>query len=148
MAQRKLSEALLAQIRQRANYLCEYCHTNERWQYVQFIIDHITPRIAGGADEFENLALACFYCNRRKSTNQTMVDIETGEHVALFNPRIDRWSAHFAWSADGLRIIALTAIGRVTASLLDFNRERIIQIRSADVDIGRHPPSDDPILND
>jgi hypothetical protein len=141
----KLSASLQEQVRARANYLCEYCHTDERWQYVRFTIDHITPLTAGGTDSPENLALACFHCNRRKSNKQTAVDPETGQSVTLFNPRQHQWSAHFLWSADGLRVLSQTSIGRATIELLQLNRERILYLRSADVEVERHPPADDPI---
>jgi hypothetical protein len=72
-------------------------------------------------------------------------DKETEQQVPIFNPRQHRWSDHFIWSVDGLLIIPLTAIGRVTVDLLELNRERIQQIRSADASIGRHPPFDDPV---
>lgn len=52
---------------------------------------------------------------------------------------------HFIWSGNGLRIIGLTPTGRATVAALVFNRERIINIRAADIEIGRHPPSGDPI---
>jgi len=29
------------EVRKPAKYLCEYCHASEKWQYVQFTIDHI-----------------------------------------------------------------------------------------------------------
>lgn len=126
---RKFSVDIQEQVRLRANFLCEYCHANERWQYVRFTIDHV---VAGGPDSLDNLALACFHCNRRKSDKQF-----------LFNPREHRWSDHFRWSSDGLRILSLTEIGRVTVELLELNRERILPIRQADVVVHRHPPPDD-----
>jgi len=141
----KLPVNLQEQVRERANYLCEYCHTSEQWQYVRFTIDHITPLAEGGTDVPENLALACFHCNRRKSNKQTAVDPATGQSVTLFNPREHKWADHFIWSMDGLRIISQTAIGRATIELLKLNRERILYLRSADVSVGRHPPSDDPV---
>lgn len=91
------------------------------------------------------MALACFHCNRRKSNKLTAFDDETGQIVPLFHPRQPRWSEHFIWSGDGLRILPLTAIGRATVALLELNRERILYIRSADVSAGRHPPFNDPI---
>lgn len=142
---RKLPTSLQEQVRRRANYLCEYCHTNERWQYVRFTIDHITPLAEGGADTPENMALACLHCNRRKSDRRTAVDGETGQTVPLFNPRQDNWADHFIWSADGLRVIPQTTVGRATVELLELNRERVLYIRAADVSVGRHPPADDPI---
>jgi hypothetical protein len=33
-------EGAVHQVRSRANYLCEFCHANERWQYVRFNVDH------------------------------------------------------------------------------------------------------------
>jgi hypothetical protein len=141
----KLSAELQQQIRARANYLCEYCHTSEQWQYVQFTIDHILPIAQGGTDNFDNLALACFHCNRRKTDKTTAIEPQTEQQVPLFNPRHDHWSDHFIWSADGLIIIGITAIGKATIAALALNRDRAINIRAADYQIGRHPPIGDPI---
>jgi hypothetical protein len=85
---RKFSQAIQNQVRLRAKFLCEYCHTNERWQYVRFTIDHLTATSEGGEDVLENLALACFHCNRRKSNRQVGLDIQTGQMLPLFNPRL------------------------------------------------------------
>ena len=82
-ARRKLPAALQEQVRRRANNLCEYCHTDERWQYVRFTIDHIIPLAEGGDDEPGNLSLACFHCNRCKSDKRTVVDRRTGQNVPL-----------------------------------------------------------------
>jgi 5-methylcytosine-specific restriction endonuclease McrA len=91
----KIPEAVQNQVRQRANYLCEYCHASEQWQYVRFTVDHIIPLKQGGADNLDNLALACFHCNRRKAAKITATDPESGLEVALFNPRQSPWSQHF-----------------------------------------------------
>ena len=136
---------LREQVRQRAGYLCEYCHTNERWQYVRFTIDHVVPVVAGGSGALENLALACFHCNRRKSNKQDSIDPETGAATALFNPRLQLWAEHFVWSIDGLLVIPRTATGRATMSALELNRARILEIRRADIEVGRHPPATDPV---
>jgi len=37
-----------AHVRRRAQYLCEYCHTAEQWQYVPFTVDHVLPLAQGG----------------------------------------------------------------------------------------------------
>ncbi|MCC5604575.1 HNH endonuclease [Nostoc sp. CHAB 5714] len=68
----KIPESIQKQVRQRANYLCEYCHASEQWQYVQFTVDHTMPLSLGGTDFLENLALACFHCNRRKTNRLTL----------------------------------------------------------------------------
>jgi hypothetical protein len=139
---RKIAPALQTQVRIRADYLCEYCHTNERWQYVLFTMEHV---VASGEDTLENLALACFHCNRRKSDKSVALDPLTKQEVPLFNPRQLLWAEHFMWSSDGLRIVPLTATGRATVELLELNRERVLRIRAADVAVDRHPPGNDPI---
>jgi hypothetical protein len=142
---RKIPINIQNQVRQRANYLCEYCHTAEQWQYVRFTVDHVVPLMHGGSDTFDNLALACFHCNRHKADKLTAIDPETEEIVPLFNPRQQTWDEHFIWSADGLLILPLTAIGRATVAFLELNRERVVYIRSADVSVDRHPPVNDPV---
>lgn len=145
MPARQHAVSLQKQVRQRARFLCEYCHTAEQWQYVPFTVDHVIPLKLGGTNDLENLALACFHCNRRKSDRVTAVDPLTNEEVPLFNPRQDEWSRHFIWSADCLSIVGQTATGRATVNSLDLNRKRILPIRADDVAIGRHPPTNDPV---
>ncbi len=141
----KIRPAIRNLVRQRAGGLCEYCHTSERWQYVPFTIDHVVPLSKGGTDDPDNLALSCFHCNRRKANRMMVVDPVSGKEVSIYNPREDDWRKHFAWSNDGLRIVGITAAGRATVVALDLNRERVINIRSADRVVGRHPPAHDPV---
>ncbi|MEH1819486.1 MAG: HNH endonuclease [Nostoc sp.] len=56
------------------------------------------PLSLGGTDNLENLALACFHCNRRKTNRLMATDLQSGEEVLLFNPRQHIWSDHFIWS--------------------------------------------------
>lgn len=112
---------------------------------MRFTVDHVIPLSKGGVDSPDNLALACFHCNRRKSNHLVGIDPESGIEVPLFNPRCNHWSDHFIWSVDGLLIIGLTAIGRATVDTLALNRERVVNIRAADWEVGRHPPQNDPI---
>ena len=142
---RRISPEIQRLVRQRANQLCEYCHTSERWQYVRFTIDHVIPLAQGGSDDANNLALACFHCNRKKADRLTALDPDSDEEVPLFNPRRDAWSEHFIWSSDGLFIVGLTPTGRATVEALELNRERVINIRAADRIIGRHPPYGDSV---
>jgi len=141
----KIPATIQQQVRDRASYLCEYCHASEQWQYVKFTVDHILPVSLDGTDRLENLALACFHCNRRKTNRLTAVDPESEETVPLFNPRQHSWREHFVWSVDKLQVIGSTTIGRATIAALDLNRERIIRIRAADLEVGRHPPANDPV---
>lgn len=105
-APRHIPKDIQTQVRQRANGLCEYCHASEKWQYVEFTIEHVFPLNKNGAETVDNLALACFHCNRKKSDKTTAIDSKSGVEVPLFNPRIDIWSQHFIWSIDTLYIIA------------------------------------------
>jgi len=132
-------------VRQRAHGLCEYCHTSEQWQYVPFTMEHVVPVVRGGHSTPDNLALACFHCNRRKHDMVTAVDPESGAEVPLFHPREQLWRDHFIWSADARTVIALTPIGRATTAALTLNRARILDIRAADHAAGRHPPPGDPV---
>ncbi len=137
-------------VRQRAGGRCEYCHADERWQFIRFTIDHVQPQAAGGGDEPENLALACRNCNERRSNRCESADPRTGQTVAVFSPREHVWADHFAWDVDRLRIVGLTPTGRATVVLLDLNDDRhggvVIRIRERDLKDGYHPPPQDPVL--
>jgi hypothetical protein len=133
------------QVRQRARALCEYCHTAEQWQYVPFTVDHIVPLALDGTTTLENLALACFHCNRRKATQMTARDPQDGTVVSLFHPRLHMWNDHFVWSANDLFLVGLTPTGRATITALALNRERVVAIREADIAAERHPPVGDPM---
>lgn len=69
------------------------------------------------------------------------VDPVSGGEVPLYNPRVDNWQDHFIWSNDGLQIVGVTTVGRAMVIALELNRERVINIRSADRAVGRHPPA-------
>jgi hypothetical protein len=46
---------------------CWYCGTRMNpWQ--DFCVDHVMPRVHGGADTLENLVPCCSLCNERKGT--------------------------------------------------------------------------------
>ncbi len=141
---RKIPPLVREQVRQRAASLCEYCHTDEHWQLVPFTVDHILSTSEGGDDTLENLALACFHCNRHKSDKHSVFDADTQKEIPLFNPRQMLWAEHFIWSADGLRILPQSEIGSATIELLKLNRERVLRIRQDDVLVNRHPPPADP----
>jgi hypothetical protein len=136
-------------VRQRARYLCEYCHSPEKSSSDIFTIDHLIPRSVGGSDEVDNLALACRRCNERRYNFTTGNDPQTGTETAIFNPRLQQWSDHFIWVAGGLRIVGITPTGRATCSKLDFNDEFhnrgfIQEARQLWMQGGWHPPKDDP----
>ena len=143
---RRVPPELRALVWSRAGGRCEYGHASETWQYVEFTMEHVIPIVAGGETTEANLALSCFACNRRKWDRRSGLDPAAGGEHRLFNPRTDLWNEHFAWSRDGLSIVGRSPVGRATVSVLQMNRERLRQIRAADVALGRHPPPGDTRL--
>jgi hypothetical protein len=81
--------------------------------------DHVIATQHGGETNLENPALAGVQCNRYKGPNVASVAPEMKRIARLFNPRTDRWRAHFR--TEGGRIISLTEIARATVALLNFN---------------------------
>jgi hypothetical protein len=100
-------------------------------------VDHILARQHHGATTADNLALACFACNRRKGTNIASVDPATGKTVPLFHPRRDRWPEHFRLA--GARIEPLTPQGRATVELLQLNSHARLRRRQLLLNAGRYP---------
>ena len=126
-------------VAQRADRRCEYCRIPESVTFAPHEIDHIFAEKHGGTTELENLGLSCTLCNRCKGTDLSSIDPDTGEIVALFHPRRDRWSDHFGLE-DG-HIKPLTAVGRVTVRLLQLNRPERVEERRLLMDAGVIPAS-------
>jgi hypothetical protein len=99
--------------------------------------DHVIATKHGGETSADNLAFACFVCNRHKGSDLASVDPETGMIERLYHPRQDRWDDHFR--LEGARIVPLTAIGRTTAFALQFNESRSIAARRLLQATGRYP---------
>jgi hypothetical protein len=115
-------------VRSRAANRCEYCQLpQEDSPVARLQLEHIRPLKHGGTDDVDNLALACIDCNLRKGSNLTGIDPTTDQVVELFHPRLQEWSAHFDWS--GVRIVALTEVGRVTIRVLDLNSDDRLLVR-------------------
>jgi hypothetical protein len=114
-------------VRLRANERCEYCRRPDSSSALRFAIDHIMARQHGGTDQMENLAWACPSCNRRKGPNVAGIDPESGRVVALYNPRMDKWTDHFAFISE--TIISPTPVGRATIAVLGLNLAHQIDIR-------------------
>ena len=131
---RKFSPIERAFIQERAGGCCEYCKFPFDFSHDAFHIEHIIPLRQNGSDELENLAFACDGCNTFKWT-----DPESGQKTALFNPRQEEWSVHFAWSDDFISVLGLTPEGRATVDLLKMNRLGLKNIRKALIAIGMHP---------
>jgi hypothetical protein len=132
----EVSEALRQRVAERAYHVCEYCLVHEDDAYHGCEMDHIVSVKHEGDTVPDNLAYACFHCNRHKGTDIGSPS-HTGDLVRFFNPRTDRWSEHFHLSEG--RIEGLTQIGIVTARALDFNHAERVALRRLLAQTGRHP---------
>jgi len=130
-------------VREAAGKRCGYCLSPQHLVFARLEIEHIFPRSKGGTSAEANLWLGCPLCNGHKADRTAAVDPETGAEVPLFNPRTQRWSDHFRWSDDGLRILGLTPIGRATAAALHLADDPdALLVRSYWILAGWHPPQD------
>jgi len=98
----------------RAKNRCAYCLSPAEQTGIPMTIDHIILRAQGGVSEADNLCLACSRCNGRKRDLTHAYDLETDRRVQMLHPRHQRWSWHFRWSQDGIRILRRAAWGWVT----------------------------------
>jgi hypothetical protein len=114
----------------RAGHRCEYCHAPESFFPHRLSLDHVTPESQGGATSLANLALCCYACQQQKLSFQTGRDPRAPGAVPLFNPRRQRWSRHFRWSANGLHLEGVTRVGRATVERLALNHWRQVQARA------------------
>jgi len=114
-----LSAELRRLTSERAHFCCEYCLLPQDFAIHRHEPDHIVPVQHGGASESDNLAFACFSCNRYKGPNVGSYDPLTGMLTPFFNPRTQRWGDHFRFAEGAIE--GLTPEGRVTAKILRFN---------------------------
>ena len=129
MSDSYISAQLRRAVKERAKGACEYCGVSDDVTLAPHEPDHIIAEQHGGATELENLAYACFRCNRFKGPNIATVDPQAGVLVPLCQPRSDHWHDHFNFIPDSALIEPLTAIGHGTVSLLRFNDEQRIALR-------------------
>lgn len=118
---------------------CAYCRSPERLLGMQLEADHIVATARGGKTVIANLCLACRTCNGHKWQITKARDPLTQRLVNLFHPRRQKWPEHFQWSADGTRLLGLTATGRATVEALHMNNDLIVNLRSLWVTLGLHP---------
>ena len=125
-----IGSQIRAQVRERAQNACEYCHLHQDDSPLAALhIEHIIPKIHGGSDDIENLALACIDCNLHKGTNLTGIDPDTNELTELFHPRRQELNDHFEWQ--GIYLAGKTETGRTTIRVLNINSEDQVALRSS-----------------
>ena len=132
--------ALKRLVAARARNCCEYCRSREDHSAVSFSVEHVVPRVGGGATTLENLAFACQACNNHKHAQTKALDPLSRQWVPLFNPRRQRWPDHFKWNDDASRVVGRTAIGRAAVMKLRLNRPGLIRQRNVMARAGQHPP--------
>ena len=123
-----IPEALRRLVVERAQQACEYCLIPDTLSFYSHEVDHVIALKHQGTTAAENLAYACWRCNRFKGTDLGSFDPETTKFSFLFNPRKQQWEQHFRLEEG--QIVGLTAEGRTTAVLLKLNtgdrvRERL-----------------------
>jgi hypothetical protein len=121
----------------RAGGHCEYCLFPQAFAFLTFEVEHIVAAKHGGLTLADNLALACSYCNRYKGSDPGSFDPETGQLVPFYHPRRQQWADHFR--IEGAQIVPLTAEGRVTVAILQFNNHDRILERQQLLDAGAYP---------
>jgi HNH endonuclease len=141
MAREAIPRTVRRRVRARARDRCEYCEHPASFSCSPFVCEHVLPRVRGAGSTFAELAWACPACNGHKYAKTQARDPETGRVVALFNPRRQRWSRHFAWSRDHLLIEGRTATGRATVAALHLNVAALVNLRRALQALGEHPPA-------
>ena len=109
----------------------------QEFDELTFEAEHVIPEKHGGLTVLENLAWACFPCNRCKGPNLTGIDPMSGQIVELFRPRRDDWHTHFRWH--GPVLDGLTPTGRATIVVLRINDDDRVAIRKALIALNRFP---------
>lgn len=120
---------LRRQVIERAGNRCEYCLLPAEVAFFPHEVDHVIAEKHGGGSDTDNLALACWRCNRHKGSDLTSFDPQTRQLSPLFNPRTQVWTEHFAY--EGERLVGLTPEGRTTVNLLRLNSEERMSERLA-----------------
>ena len=136
-----MSQYIAENIRQsvalRADYRCEYCRIHRDDLFFIYQIDHIISLKHDGLTEIDNLAFACSLCNQNKGPNLGTYLSGSKRLVRLFNPRQDKWFAHF--EVQNGEILPKTRIGAATIKVLDMNNIDRIILRQGLMEIGRYP---------
>ncbi len=123
-----ISAALRKQVTDRADSKCEYCQFPQALSLFTFEMEHIISEKHEGETTLDNLALACPPCNRSKGSDLGSIDPVTQKLTPFFHPRLQQWSDHFRF--EGVSIVPLTAEGRVTTKILQFNSSDRISERT------------------
>jgi hypothetical protein len=77
-----------------------------------------------------NVALACLHCNAHKWAYSDGEDPVSGQRVAPFSPRTQRWEEHVQWSVHrSCAIVGISTHGRTTMTRLQMSHPNLVSIR-------------------
>lgn len=136
--------ALRRLVETRAEQRCEYCLLPAALAFIlPHEVDHVIAEKHDGVTEEDNLALACWRCNRHKGTDLASFDPQTRALTLLFNPRTQSWRDHFR--LEGTTLLGITPEGRTTVRLLRLNTPERIAERERLIALGQLqlPPPDE-----
>ena len=112
------------QVRQRANFACEFCGISEIDSGGELTMDHFQPKGKGGHDSLDNLIYCCISCNQSKHDYWPA----SPQDLQLWNPRHEPATKHFLALADGT-FQPLSEIGAFTLQCLRLNRQPLVDHR-------------------
>jgi len=122
-----VSDSLRRLIIDRAAQACEYCLLPSSLSFYPHEIDHVIAIKHQGQTSPDNLAYACWRCNRFKGSDLGSFDPDTGKFAFLFNPRKQLWLEHLTLT--DRQILGQSPEGRTTVVLLKLNTRDRIQER-------------------
>jgi hypothetical protein len=119
-------------VKQRANYVCEYCGVSEVDVGGELTLDHYHPTSKGGSDGLENLLYCCPRCNQYKLDYwPTKLD-----DIPLWHPQREPFNIHFTLLDDGV-LLPLTQVGEFTLLRLGLNRPHLISHRRQQIQLSQ-----------
>lgn len=119
-----VTHAVRDQVRERAQYACEFCGITETDTGGELTLDHFQPRSKGGDDSLGNLIYCCARCNQYKHDYWPA----SPDHPQLWHPNRESASQHFLELVDGA-LHPLTPMGAFTLDRLRLNRPPLIAHR-------------------
>ncbi len=119
-----ISETVRRQVRQRANFACEFCGVTETDAGGELTIDHFRPQSRDGADDLDNLLYCCQRCNQYKADYWPT----HADESILWNPRQESVASHLLPLADGT-LYPITQTGAFTLRRLRLNRPPLVAHR-------------------
>ena len=119
-----IGETVRLQVRQRANFACEFCSVAETDAGGELTIDHFRPQSKGGTDNVENLVYCCQRCNQYKADYWPVSENEP----ILWNPRREPFDIHLLTLVDGT-LYPITPTGAFTLRRLRLNRPPLVAHR-------------------